>query len=522
MSEFKAGRTRGAMTNAAWNAFSTLWSIVISFVVAPLLIHNMGTDHYGILLLFWSVTGILGLMGFGFGEATLRYMAHYFGEGSLSGVNRVMGATLSFYLVVCVVVCGGLFVAAPAVSGLFNIAPEDRHLMGWLVRLAAVVFALRAVTLTYAAVPMALHRYDISSKINVIQNVVRSGGYILLAVLGFGLLHLVIWDVLTQFGTLCVQAGVVRRLSPGLRLTPSLSFRGLREILGFSVFSFLTYLFFTVHREAAKVLLGNQFGPTQVAYFGTPDNVAQRIQVVVSSGSETLMPRFSANRDVTRARTLFKNGTWASLVVSLVLFLPLVVLMPDFLRLWISPEFALESAAIGQLVALSYIFQGAYAPAATYFRGIGRPWLVTVIMILAALVTILFSVLLMPVYGVMGVGYAYLLGSLPSLLGLVHCWIHLFGRSSATGLLRAVALPVLMTGIAFALEHKVRGYFGPLTWFDLFALGGSYVVLTGILVVGADWILGGADATSKEFLAKVRASEKLNAISKLVPFRRVR
>ena len=120
------GGARGAVANAGWNAFSTVWSIAISFLIAPVLIHNMGTDQYGILLLVWSVTGILGLVGFGFGEATLRYMAMYFGQRDLAGVNRVMGATLTFYLAVCFGVCVLLFVWAPMLAGQFSI-PGHEH-----------------------------------------------------------------------------------------------------------------------------------------------------------------------------------------------------------------------------------------------------------------------------------------------------------------------------------------------------------------------------------------------------------
>ncbi len=517
-----AGQPRGAMSNAGWNAFSTLWSIVTSFAIAPVLIHNMGTDNYGILLLVWSVTGILGLVGFGFGEATLRYVAHYFGERDIAGVNRIMGATLTFYLVICIVVCIGLFLAAPLVVGLFNISAGDTDLVGWLLRISALIFSVNAVALAYGSIPMALHRYDISSKIGVIQNVVRSGGYILLAVCKFGILHLVLWDLVMQVGTVFVQARVVRRISPGVKLLPSLSFGGLKEIVGFSVFSFLTYAFHKVQREAGKMILAAQLGPTPVAYLGTPDNVSHRLHMVVASGSETLMPRFSANRDLKTAQSLFWNGTWASLVISLVLLLPLVVLMPDFLRLWISPEFARESAFLGQLVALSYITQGAYAPAATYFRGTGRPGLVTVVIFFAGLATVLGSLLLIRKFGAVGVGYAYVLASIPAFFGTLHGWFHMFGRSSLSGLMRLIGVPLLMSGIAYAVSYTIRGYCAEPNWLGLFALGGLYVGLTGVLIFGADWALGGSDAPSKQFLKKMWRSPKVVFIFRFLPLKRAR
>jgi O-antigen/teichoic acid export membrane protein len=238
------------VTNASWNAFATLWSIVTSLAVAPVLIHNIGTTEYGILLLVWSFTAILGLLGFGFGEAMLRYVAHYFGEGSLEGVTRVMRATLSFYMVVCAAVFSALFLAAPMVVSLFNIPSSDYALFTSLLRLSALIFALRSVTLTYGAVPMALHRYDISSKINILQNVLRTGGIILLALCKYDIFYLVLWEAITQAVTLLAHVIVVRRISPAVSLMPSLSFKGLSEIAGFSVFSFLTYVFHMMQREA--------------------------------------------------------------------------------------------------------------------------------------------------------------------------------------------------------------------------------------------------------------------------------
>ena len=511
-------RTPGAMSNAGWNALSTLLSIVTSFVIAPVLIHRMGTDQYGLVLIVWSFTGVLGLMSFGFGEATLRFIAHYFGEGNLAGVNRVMGATLTLYAVICLVVCVGLFAAAPFVVTLFNVSPREHDLLSWLLRLSALVFSFRAISLTYGAVPMALQRYDISCKIGVIQSVVRTGAYIGLAVLGFGILHLIIWDVIIQAVTLMIQAVIARRLAPGIALLPSLSFKGLKEIAGFSVFSFLTYLFHMVQRESGKMILAAQLGPVPVAYLGTPDNVAQRIHMVVASGSETLMPRFSANRDPQVARDLFWHGTWASLVISLVLLLPFVLLLPDFLRLWISADFARESALLGQVVALSYITQGAYAPAATFFRGTGKPWLVTVVIFFAGVVTLAASLVLIPRYGAIGVGYAYLLGSVPALFGTLHGWYHLYGRAPLRGLARLTALPLMMALIGIASAYALRTCFGELNWFTLFLLGGLFAGWMGALILGADWALGGADSPSRQFLVQLLASRKVAAVLRLLPW----
>lgn len=512
-------RPKGAMTNAGWNAFFTVWNITISFILAPLLIHHLGVAQYGILLLIWSVTGILGIMNFGLGEATLRFVAHYYGDEDLSGVNRVFGATLSFYVVVCIIVSGIMLAAAPTVASLLKIPSGEYRMVDWLLRLSALVFSLGIISRAFGSIPMALQRYDISSKINIGQSVVRSGGYVLLVLLKFGILHLVLWDVVTHLVTLCVQAAVIRKLSPGVRMLPSFSFQGLREIFGYSIFSFLTYVFHMMHRESGKLLLGAYVGPAPVAFLGTPDNASQRIHMIVASGTETLLPRFSANRDPKVARSLFLNGTWASLVVSILFFIPLIVVMPDFLRLWISADFARESAAVGQLVALSYITQGAFAPAATFFRGSGKPWFVTCVIFVAGVGTLLASVILIPAHGVLGVGYAYLLGSIAPLLGLLAGWFYMFGTSSMRPLMRSVVAPLVLGGVAFLLERAIHGWFVEVGWSGLISLGVLFAGLTALIVFGADLVLGG-DSPSKKLLERIVGSGKLEPVFRYFRARR--
>ena len=247
------------MINAAWNAFATFWNIAISFVLTPLLIHSLGTDHYGVLLLIWSITGVLGLSTFGLGEATLRYVAHYFADGDMAGVNRVFRSTLTFFLIVCGVIAAALCLIAPWLVAWTTIAPDQHQLVVWLLRLSAACFLCNVVTNgAFIAIPMALNRYDISSKLVMIQGVVRSGGFVVLAAAGIGIVPLVLWDLIVQLAMLGVLVVVARRLIPSLRPLPTLTLGGLKEICGYSLKTFVTHIFLVMYREAGKLLLVRQ------------------------------------------------------------------------------------------------------------------------------------------------------------------------------------------------------------------------------------------------------------------------
>ncbi|MEW6681754.1 MAG: oligosaccharide flippase family protein [Nitrospirota bacterium] len=504
-------RPMGALTNAGWNAFATICSIAISFLLAPVLIRNLGTEQYGLLLVVWSVTGVLSITNLGVGEATLRYVAHYLGDRDLAGVNRVFGATLSFYVVVCGIVTGVFLFAGPVVATLLKVPAGEYPLVGSLLRLAALLFSLGMISNAFQSIPMALQRYDISSKVGTGQGIIRSIGFVVLAISGFGVLHVVLWDVLIAFATLCVRVGVARTLLPGVLWVPKASLAGLREIFGYGMFSFLTQIFLSLYRESGKLILGNRVGPSGVAYLGAPDSVAYNIYMVVISGIETLMPRFSANRDARTANALVVNATWAALAAAVALFIPLATLMADFLRLWIGPEFAREGAPVGQLLAISFIAPAGFAPIATFFRGSGKPGYVTIVMASAGSAVLFASVLLVPAHGPVGVGYGYLLSSIGWLSGLLWGWFRIFGGRSIILLTRTVGVPLLLAGAVFTAQVAIRGHFGEVGWLGLFVLGGVFAGLTGLLVIGADLLFGG-DSLSRRVLERAFRSRQIDAI----------
>lgn len=506
--------TPGTVANAVWNTVNTVCTLVISVFSAPVLIRSLGTSKYGVFLLIGSLTGLLGIMSFGLGEATLRYVARHYRERDLVGINRVFGATLSLYVLVAAVVSLLVFGATSFVVTWLNIGTADSGNVYALVRIATAAFAVRIVTSVFSVLPSALQRYDITSKINIAINTLRSGGYLAIALAGLDLIHLILWDFFLSVASGFLWVSVARRLLPALRLLPSTSLHGLKEIAGYSIMSFLTWTVHTMHRESGKLLLARMLGTAPVAYLGTPDNITQRMHVVVASGAEVLLSRFSADRESKESEPLFWNATWTAVTLSLILLIPLMVLMPDFLALWINPSFAKESALAGQLLAIYLVFQGAFAPTAAYFRGTGKPGYVTAVIAVALVITVVTSLQLIPSQGVVGVGLAYLLGSAAPLLGTVMGGISVFGRKALPNLGRALGLPLLTGLAACGVSVLLRSRFGDLTWVSLLSLAAAIVVISSALIVGADWLAGGPTAASKQLISRITNHNRFLSIAR--------
>jgi O-antigen/teichoic acid export membrane protein len=498
-----AHRPKGLMTNALWSSGYVVSTMVLSFLVTPVLIRHLGQSLYGLLLLIWSLAGVLGTLNLGLGEATLRYVARYADRQDIASVNRVVGSVLSLFAVVCVVILAGMFAGAPLVAAWLNAPADQIGMMSWLLRLSAVSITFSIIMSVFGAIAPALQRYDINSKITMGSNLVRSSGYIALAVSGMGLVAFVVWDLMVTLVVFYLVVRAAKDLLPGLKVLPTFSLNGLREVLGYSVFSFLTFFLHKWHREAGKLMLARFTGPTAVAYLATPDNLAQRFHEIIAGGIEATLPRFSAESRQAEIEQLYWNATWTGLAMSAVVFVPFVVLVPAFLGLWIDPDFAAHAGLAGQLLGLYLIFQGGFTAPAAYFRGTGRPWFVTGIILLSLVITVASGAVLIPLYGPLGAAYAYLAGATAPFLGMTVGSVFAFGAKAVPRVLRTVGGTIASAAVACAICQLASRAIGEMSWWSLVGSGLASMLVTGVLVFGTDMLLGGDQPASLRLLRKV-------------------
>jgi O-antigen/teichoic acid export membrane protein len=213
-------------------------------------------------------------------------------------------------------------------------------------------------------------------------------------------------------------------------------------------------------------------------------------------------------------------STWVAVSCGVVLYIPMGVLMPDFLRLWIGPQFALESGPVGRLLALSFIAPSAFAPTATLFRGLGRPGFVTLVMAAAGIMVLVMTLVLIAPLGVVAVGYAYAFSALAWLGGIAGGWLTLHGRSSIAPLARVVGLP-LVIGCALGIgQASFREWWAKdLGWLGLFLCGGGFAAVGALIITGVDCALGGVSPAG-HFLKRLLGSERLVALRVRLGFSR--
>ncbi|MBN1346438.1 MAG: oligosaccharide flippase family protein [Phycisphaerae bacterium] len=497
---------RSLIANAFWNTLATAFSIVALFLLTPFIISRIGIDEYGIYLAIISIGGLAGVLGLGLGEASIRFVAYYDGRHDDDAIGRVVQASLLVHACTATLSAAALILGARLILSLLELSEADAALAANLVVWTAQAFWLRSISATFRAIPRALQRYDVSGYVAIAETLFRVVGIATLLYHGYGLTALAVWNVAVAAFGMVLDLLAARRLLPSLRFLGIPPWSAFREVLSYGIWAFLSQAMGMIWQHADRLLLAGFVGVGAVAYFAVPQDLVLRGLHVVASGGAVLMPRFSAMADRDQHRSLYVSTTLALLCLTTVVFVPVTVLLPDFLRLWISAEFADKSGFVGQLIAASCILRGAFLPYESLFRGIGKPQYYLALTVLTSGTLLGTSAILIPVYGLTGAGYSFCLSPAWGLVAIALTWRCVLRQRGLGGPARFVGVPLCLGVLCLCLSLWLRMQWPlPLGTVQLIALAVTMAGMTGLTMFGYERAMTGQEGFSGRMSARLRS-----------------
>lgn len=451
-------------------------------------------------MLIMAVSGLMGLMSLGLGDATIRYVAYYGSRRDLIGINRVFRATLSVYLIIGIGTLIIVFVTASKIISLFEIMPAKTEVATTLLQLTGVSFLFSLVGGVIGAIPQAFQRYDVSTKISVSVTFFQAIVIVVLILQDYGIVALVGVGIAANMLSLLFNIKAAKHLVPTLDFTPFPSKSGLQEVFGYGLYSFVSQFFGIAFSYSDRLLTGVFIGSTSVGYLTVPQDLALRALSLVAQGGAVLFPKFSTIEESTERVHLYLNATWSMLFFSSILFVPLTVFIGDFIALWISKEFASQCSMVGQLIAFSSIIRGAFVPYEALFKGINKPQYVTLISFIVGLTSLGLNSILIPRFGLAGAGYSYCITVLWGVATLLITWKYILLCKSYTPLVRTVLMPVLLALICVGLGFELKSVFPPSNWFLLISEVFTSVGVTAFLLFAFEKWIGNENNCADIFL----------------------
>jgi len=210
-SAFKPLPPRRLSSNLAWNVTAFAAGIVVTFFIAPLLIHSLGDGPYGVLALMSEITGYYGLLDLGMRTAVSYFVARGAARNDFSSINDTMHNV--FWLLAGLAGVAGLIGAGVvwAAPHWFNIVGVTANEARIAIAVTSGTFALSLPASVFSATLYGLRRLDMVNGVNLFFRVGSVIPIVILLQAGGGLVSFVVLQSSITVLRWLTEAWLVRR-----------------------------------------------------------------------------------------------------------------------------------------------------------------------------------------------------------------------------------------------------------------------------------------------------------------------
>lgn len=437
-----------------FNWAGTVASMAVGFFLAPFILHRLGDVACGVWYLTVSVVGYLRLLDLGMQSSVLRFVSKGHTQGDHAGASEALSAALWVRLQISALVLLLSGVLAYFFPLLFKVPAalvSDARKAILLIGLNAAITMSVGVA---SAVLSGLNRYDLWNYVNLVQTLIRAGGVVLMLRLGHGIVAIAVCEVVATAVAMVLMVQVAHRLYPELRISLKRPKREtLRQIWVYSSYAFLTTIAVKLVYQADNLVVGSVISAAAVTFYGIANNLCSYTDQVVNSMGGSFVPaasNYQAAGDTSRLVALYRNGTRATLLVSLPIIVTLLLRGHTFISLWMGQEYAQASGTVLIILASSLIFSFANRTAGAIAFGVEEHKIPALWSIGEGVVNLILSIILAHRYGIYGVAMGT---TIPSLCTHLIFWPSYIGKLiglSAAEVYGKVWLPVFLAAAPFA------------------------------------------------------------------------
>jgi len=448
-------RVRHIARNVLFNWFGTIANLAVGFFLSPFIIHRLGNVVYGVWVLAIGVVAYLGLLDLGMQSAVLRFVSKGHTQNDHQGASEAISAALWVRIQISALILLVSVGLAAVFPHFFKIPAVLANDASKAILLIGLKLAITMSVGVVAGVLSALNRYDLQTYATLVQTAVRVIGVVAVLRTGHGIVAIAICELIAVlvYNTLIVW--MARRLYPELRiLLNKPKSETLRRIWTYSSYAFLTTVAVQLVYNTDNIVVGKFDSVTAVTFYAIANSLCSYVSQAVNSMGATFVPAastYQAAGDTNSLLMLYKNGTRATLAVSLPILITLIVRGPSFIGLWMGPQYSHSSGTVLVILCTALLFSFANRTAGTIAFGIEMHKTIAIWAIGEGVANLALSIILVHWYGIYGVAIGTLVPSLIVHIVLWPSYVSKLVRLSYSEVVWKVWAPMFLSSIPFAI-----------------------------------------------------------------------
>ena len=395
------------LINGLSGAGARIAMMLVGFLLTPYILMSLGFMDFGLLAIFGSLAGYLGLLDFGLGGTFVKFITEYTEKGELGHARQVITFGMLFYLGFGTAMAVPVFTFAPLIVHFFKMPiTAVPHAVLIFREFFALVVASMILSIPGTAV-VAKHRMDLAIRNNF-------AGYIVYAVLTavllrfrFGINALVIAQAAQLGLTSTLQYLTARRLYGPIFADPrSFDPRVVRRMFHFGGWTQVTALLNIVIVDAGRFLSASLVSVASVTFYEVGGRLAYISRTLPNYLVDAVSPAAAAadaHQDHGALQRLELTGSLYLLLATTLVAGFVVGACGPIMRVWLGTEYPYV-VEITLWLAIGYVASSAATVGVTMLRSTGWPQLEAACVGVGAGVNIVATLLLTRTFGIVGAG----------------------------------------------------------------------------------------------------------------------
>jgi O-antigen/teichoic acid export membrane protein len=497
--EKKQSETSKSIFRNVIYGFSTwVLPLGLSFFATPVIVKSLGDQDYGIYVL---VMGFVGYsFNFSFGRAITKYIAEFRASGEQDKIPDLISSAFFINFIVGIFSVSAIcFLAGWLVSYVLEIDAESQSKSVIALYIASAIIFVSMFNQIFNSILQGIQRFDVYSKIFNLNNLTLLAGNLFLAISGYKLISLFVWNLSVICVSCVVFAVYAKKLVPEFKLNFKFVPETLKLILKYSSGVIALQIAGNFLLLFERGWITRQLGVENLTYYVVPMTLAIYIHSFVSSLILFIFPLASElKNEKEKLLRLYTKTTKVVLLIVSFCGTTLVVESRFFLTLWMGNEFAEKTWLLLVIHTITFSLLAVLAVSWQMVDGLGYPNYNFKLFMICFIINVCLIFWLTPAMGNVGIALGRLAGFGAIFFSVFYIEKWFFDKIQVRFWLQAVGVLTVSSVLAGLAERFIIQTFS-LDWWTFIgatACGGIIYCLTV-------WSLGFISEDEKLLLKRV-------------------
>lgn len=469
-------------------------SLVLAFVMSPIIVNHLGNDAYGAWEILLSVQSYLLLLDLGIVPAIVRFVARASAQDDEVRLNQILTSTLIFLTLVGLL--GFLVMGAVALFPDRILNLDSQHISG--VRLAAVLLGFNLLVQfpaqVFVSFLMGLQRHYFLNGIRIVlvaTTAVLTWQALTTPWSGPG----IVWLALFAAGATFIEslAELIwlrikeKRMAIGKRFV---SRETMHELNTFGLKSMLLMAAYRIQNQSVPIVIGWVLGAGQVPFFAIPNKLIEYSLGFTWAIGFPLSSHFShleGKGDMVGMRESWYTTTRCLQFVLIGMAIAVLALGESFLQRWMGAEYAAGGRWVIRFLGASLLIESLAPNSSRMLVAMDKHGFVARLVLIIALASFPVTILLARSHGIPGVAFSVLLAKTVSSLTMFVLASRALGISRWTHFRRTLLPFLVPTIVALAVFAGLRLIQPPASYPAMLGEGGiaaaTYLAFVWLIVL---------------------------------------